>query len=104
MYNGFKNYATWSIFNYISNSEKEYFNVLVLYEDNPENTPSQEIIYKIKNALEDDFKKPGIIDINESERAGLYADILSDALSEIDFLEVAQAFYKSFKSDPIDVH
>lgn len=52
MYNGFKNYATWSIFNYISNSEKEYFNVLVLYEDNPENTPGQEIIYKIK-------KRPG---------------------------------------------
>ena len=95
MYNGFKNYATWSVYNYISNSEADYFRALVTCTDQREGKPAQEIIYELKNALEDDFKKPGIIDINESERAGLYADILDDALSEIDFAEIAKALHQT---------
>lgn len=96
MYNGFKNYVTWSVYNYISNNENEYFRVVTTCANQPNGKPVKEIIYELKNELEDDFKKPGIIDINESERAGLYADILDDALSEIDFMEVARAFYLPF--------
>ena len=97
MYNGFKNYATWSVYNYISNNEESYNKYYSLCEKiSKAGIAGNEALYQVKNALEDDFKKPGIIDINESERAGLYADILDDALSEIDFYDVARAFYGPF--------
>ena len=98
MYNGFKNYATWSVYNYISNNENEYFRVVTTCANQPNGTTVKEIIYELKNELEADFKKPGIIDINESERAGLYADILDDALSEIDFTEIAKALHQTITS------
>lgn len=99
MYNGFfSNYATWSVYNYISNNENEYFKVVTTCANQPNGKPVKEIIYELKNELEDDFKKPGIIDINESERAGLYADILDDALSEIDFTEIAKALHQTITS------
>lgn len=94
MYHGFSNYGTWAVFNYISNREEDYNKYYSICERI--RSGSGPDIYELKNALEDDFKKPGIIDINESERAGLYADILDDALSEIDFMEVARAFYLPF--------
>ena len=96
MYNGFSNYSTWAIFNYISNREEDYNKYCALCQKI--SSGSGPYKKKKKNALEDDFKKPEIIDINESERAGLYADILADALSEIDFLEVARTFYGPFSS------
>ena len=94
MYHGFSSYSTWAVFNYISNREEDYNKYYSICERI--RSGSGPDIYELKNALEDDFKKPGIIDINESERAGLYADILDDALSEIDFMEVARAFYLPF--------
>lgn len=94
MYNGYTNYSTWAIFNYISSNEESYNKYYKLCDKISAGTGPD--IYALKNALEDDFKRPGIIDTNESERAGLYADILDDALSEIDFMEVATAFYLPF--------
>ena len=96
MYNGFSNYSTWAVFNYISNREEDYNKYYSICERI--RSGSGPDIYELKNALEDDFKKPGIIDINESERAGLYADILDDALSEIDFMEVAKALHQTITS------
>ena len=99
MYNGFfSNYATWNVYNYISNNENEYFKVVTTCANQPNGKPVKEIIYELKNELEDDFKKPGIIDINESERAGLYAEILDDAISEIDFMDIAKALYQTITS------
>ena len=96
MYNGFSNYSTWAIFNYISNREEDYNKYYTLCQRIKSGSGPD--IYELKNALEDDFKKPGIIDINESERAGLYADILDDALSEIDFTEIAKALHQTITS------
>lgn len=94
MYNGFCNYATWAIYNYISNQEESYNRYYRLCDTISSGAGPD--IYTLKNALEDDFKRPGIIDTNESERSGLYADILTDALEQVDYMEVARAFYDPF--------
>ena len=96
MYHGFSSYSTWAVFNYISNREEDYNKYYTLCQRIKSGSGPD--IYELQNALEDDFKKPGIIDINESERAGLYADILDDALSEIDFMEVAKALHQTITS------
>lgn len=85
MYNGYKNYATWSILDYIVNNETAYnqYKALLLEKNND--------IDALAAALSEDFKAEAVIDKNAGTANALYSDILENAISEVDFAEVAQA-------------
>ena len=83
MYNGYKNFQTWSISCYISNEESVYFH----YQDIlKELEAAEDKAAELAKILQQDFTElPENIESPHRE-------ILSAALEEVDFLEVAKAF------------
>lgn len=82
MYNGYKNFQTWSIFAYISNEESVYFHyqaVLKELETDDKTAEFARILQYDFTDLPEDIKSP-------------YNKILEAALEDVDFLEVAKAF------------
>ena len=86
MYHGYKNYATWSVFNYISNVETAYNHYQTVYHEKGDDVEA------LARVLSDDFKDESVIDANANTLNALYKSILDDAISEIDFDEIARAF------------
>ena len=86
MYNGYKNYATWSVLNYISTDEAAYDHYQKAFKANGNDVKA------LAQVLQADFKAEKVIDANSSTLNALYRDILEDSISEIDFDEVAEAF------------
>lgn len=91
MYNGYKNYATWSIFNFISNNEESYNHYQSIYKDLLEGG-QETAIEGLAETLRADINANEVIDPNERDINQLYNDILADALSDVDYMEVASAF------------
>lgn len=92
MYNGYKNYATWSLFNFLSNNEESYNHYQRIYSDLTATNDTETAIEELAEIFRADFKATDIIDMNASTKHGLYKDILEDALEQVDFREVASSF------------
>lgn len=83
MYNGYKNFQTWSIFAYISNEESVYFHYQAVLKELGTDDKAAELAevlrHDFKEELPEDIKSP-------------YNKILEAALEDVDFIEVAKAF------------
>ena len=78
-YNGWRNYETWNVKLWLDNDQGTYYHILELGEEN-------EDVYDLAKAIEDfiDELRPDI-------EASLFSDLLSAALSEVDWHEIAEA-------------
>lgn len=94
MYESYRNYQTWSIYNFIINDEGLYTKYRDLCLRLSKRGDDQDAAQAVRDELREQFNRPGdMISANTSTRHGLYFDILSDALSEVAFDEIAAALY-----------
>ena len=88
-YNGYRNYQTWNAALWLTNTEGDYryfeSRIAELLEDNDGNQA------KAYFALADEIRDM-IEEGNPIEGAGMYSDILTAALQDIDYLAVARNF------------
>lgn len=83
-YNGWTNYETWIAYTWLSDTESDERFMRELAADGDEN----EAAGRIKEALAEQAD-------NEVGNGTMWADLMRAALSEIDYLELAQAFRES---------
>ena len=78
-YNGWKNYETWNVKLWLDNDQGTYNQVLELGEEN-------EDVYDLAQAIK------GFVDeLMPDIEASMFLDLLSAALSEVDWHEIAEA-------------
>ena len=83
-YHGWKNYETWAFSSWIQNNEdNEYLEALRRIKE------PYPLSIELKRLLDDN---------NPLEPIGVYYDLLSSAISEIDFLEVAENLLRRFRT------
>jgi len=93
-YNGWSNYETWAVKLWIDNeqSSQEYW----LERAKEETTP-----YELARALKDEFNEA-----NPIQTASVYSDLMSAALSGVDWLEIANSLLEDLSEleyiEPID--
>lgn len=99
-YNGWANYETWAVALWIDNeqgSQQAAHELARSHWDDAKPTPvltrSEEARYNLAAQLKDDHEE------NRPEVAGVYSDLLSAALSEVDWQEVANSHLAALEID-----
>ena len=78
-YNGWSNYETWAVNLWLSNDEGSY----TYWKERAEEVKD---VYELSRELKSEIEQ-----YNPLEEVSVYSDLLSAAISEIDFYEIAEA-------------
>jgi hypothetical protein len=89
-YNGWKNYETWAVKLWLDNDESLYHTAMNLVEDEHEDASD----------LADSIQS--FIDEIAPEVTGLFSDLLNSALSEVDWVEIAESYISDWKDGKHD--
>jgi len=84
-YNGWTNYETWVAALWMQNDSGscDYY---------AEITNEYDSVYDLSKALQDEFEEN-----NPLPESGVYADLMTAAISEINFYEIAEHFWEDYK-------
>lgn len=93
-FNGWKNYATWAIFSWISNDEGLYKH----YSFRSALVSQSELAQEIKDYIEDKDELFGTYPL--SNHCDVYSDLLDYAIEQCDWYEVASYFYDEKTDKP----
>jgi len=87
-YNGWSNYETWNVKLWIDNDQGsyEYWREVVQDEWKDNARDKDDTIYAVSKRLEQEIDDDG-----KPELQGCYSDLLSAALSEVNWYEIAEA-------------
>ena len=90
-YYGFKNYETWTVNNAINSSESyyNYFTNLAIKLKKKYRTP--QAVAKLAEAIKDEIKSGNPLSGDPS----LYSDLMNSAISEVDYMDIAEMFFDS---------
>ena len=90
-YNGWWNYETWNCKLWLDNDQANYENIKdhIDHLKVKSNLTKNDLVYKLSQYLEH------LINMETTElKASMYSDMLSASLREINFLEIAEAYYE----------
>jgi hypothetical protein len=90
-YNGWWNYETWNCKLWLDNDQANYENIKdhIDHLKVKSNLTKNDLVYKLSQYLEH------LINMETPElKASMYSDMLSASLREINFLEIAEAYYE----------
>lgn len=97
-YNGWSNYETWCVSLWLSNNEYDYLNIqekIAELKKTPEiytfDGLQDPMKRPIKNSLSD-WLKEIIVENNPIEKASVYLDLLTKAIDNVDFNEIAENY------------
>jgi hypothetical protein len=97
-YNGWTNYETWNVKLWIDNEEGSYHYWRDQVQETLEDKQNRDdAVYAISKALKDE------IEDQQPELSGCYSDLLSAAISEVNWYEIAENWVDSYISDNPEV-
>lgn len=85
-YNGWHNYETWLVNLWLTNDSCSYDYWV-------EVTNESENIHELSERIKDEIEEFNPL----NDKADLYADLMSAAISEVNFYEIAESFWDDFK-------
>lgn len=99
-YNGWLNYETWCCHLWLTNDEDEYWYWLDIARDCYRKAAGS-VVYPRKEKAIGEFGRRLKHDIEEDapEYEGMYKDLVSAAICEIDFYEIAESFIAEIEED-----
>ena len=92
MYNGYKNYYTWALANFITNDEPTYKHYQAVLEQVRYVIAPEKVQAAFAKSIQAEITDPNFIDEDSSRFAPFYKSVLVAALEEVDFEEVAAYF------------
>lgn len=93
MYNGWKNYYTWAVNLWMSNTERPYYLLRQICADALEEDPQH------AQTIAADALRDYIEDNAPQIEASMYSDILGRALEEVDCYEIVSYVIEDLKKD-----
>jgi len=104
-YNGWKNYETWNVALWIDNDQGSYSQRQEMAQDAWDNTDASEDqetrSNEARNALADSLES-WVDEMNPINESSMFADLLSAALREVDWHEIAENFLEDVDKETAD--
>ena len=95
-YNGWNNYETWAVSLWQDNEQYSYYAVRDLARDSMREYGPEDSKYELSKILKENMEENN--PLNEME-ANVYSDLLSAAISSVDFYEIAGHLIDEIKEE-----